>query len=252
MNPERERFLHETDTYRGWTAISTLTGGFRFELALPGGKVASVCQPGELVICPPEVGFSRELLEPSRFFFAEFDPPESEASQRPAHHKPWWPVGLAVVSDRRRLRENLRRLDQWRGLGDLSITRIHSHLLTDVLLLTAQGRERAPSDPLVAQATERLDLTAFSAEMSLAGLAGELGISPSQLTRRFAAVHQVTPVRYVTELRIDRARRMLVGTDRTVASIASTCGYGSAYYFSRAFRRATGQSPSEYRMSGRV
>ncbi len=247
-SPRIDDFRYAAETYPAWSLISAHSGAFEFSLGSGSGVgMSGVCQPGEMVICPPRMQFRRAMCEPTGFLFTEFELPPERGDETG-----WWPVGLARATDRRRLRENLDRIDRWRGLSTLTTREVHHHLVADILLLAIPGRGAAPQDGLVGRATEELDRCAYDPDLSLTELAARLGISGSQLTRRFRAVHQVTPVRYVTQLRIDRARRLLVGTDRTVASVAATCGYASAYYFARAFRRETGQTPSEYRRSGRV
>ena len=47
------------------------------------------------------------------------------------------------------------------------------------------------------------------------------------------------------------ARRLLIGTNYTIGAIAARCGYENIYYFSRAFRKAVGCSPSEFRERAR-
>ncbi|MFA9470941.1 MAG: helix-turn-helix domain-containing protein, partial [Deltaproteobacteria bacterium] len=49
--------------------------------------------------------------------------------------------------------------------------------------------------------------------------------------------------------RLDLATRMLAQTDATAAEIGNVVGYSDASHFARAFRRFTGMSPGEYRLS---
>lgn len=56
-----------------------------------------------------------------------------------------------------------------------------------------------------------------------------------------------TPIEYLTDLRISRARELLSCTDMSISSIAETCGFSNSFYFSNTFRKHTDFSPSEYR-----
>jgi len=78
-------------------------------------------------------------------------------------------------------------------------------------------------------------------------LAGEYGMSPSTFRRRWAEVYQVPPWRYLLDLRIQKARHILVTSDQSVATIAETCGFEDMLYFSRRFKIETGLSPTQYR-----
>jgi AraC-like DNA-binding protein len=57
----------------------------------------------------------------------------------------------------------------------------------------------------------------------------------------------VSPMRYVTEIRMQQARELLMATDYCVYTIAAMMGYGNEAAFSTAFRRETGLSPRAYR-----
>lgn len=81
----------------------------------------------------------------------------------------------------------------------------------------------------------------------IAALACELGVGPDHLRHCFTAHHGVSPVAYLGARRIERAKELLRYTLIPVAEVATQCGYGSARYFSSAFRRAAGCAPSEYR-----
>lgn len=52
---------------------------------------------------------------------------------------------------------------------------------------------------------------------------------------------------YVISVRIDTARNLLKATDYSISNIANLCGFSDPYYFSRAFKKATGKTPSEFR-----
>ena len=70
---------------------------------------------------------------------------------------------------------------------------------------------------------------------------------PSYLGKQIKAYTGKNYTALVREFRIDMAKRLLRGTDRTIGKIADQAGFDSLSYFSNAFRNATGMSPSEYR-----
>lgn len=71
--------------------------------------------------------------------------------------------------------------------------------------------------------------------------------SRSGFAARFQAVTGLTPGRYLTKLRVDRAQRFLIDHDTSVATVARRLGYSSETAFGRAFRRHTGRTPSQWR-----
>lgn len=82
---------------------------------------------------------------------------------------------------------------------------------------------------------------------ALADLAAHLGLSS---TRTAHVVKERTGMSFVAlrdELRLARARSLLAGTYFKVARVAEECGFSSAQYFHRFFRRSTGLTPAAYR-----
>jgi len=74
-------------------------------------------------------------------------------------------------------------------------------------------------------------------------------LQPNYLDRAFRRAYGVAPMRMLRDLRLQRARHLLESSSHTVAAVAALCGFEEAGYFSRAFRRETGQTPGEYRRS---
>jgi AraC-like DNA-binding protein len=78
-------------------------------------------------------------------------------------------------------------------------------------------------------------------------LAAATSVSRATLSRHFRSALQQTPGAYVEQWRMDLASVRLRDTDEPVESISGAVGYGSPHAFSRAFRRARGMAPGEYR-----
>ncbi len=84
------------------------------------------------------------------------------------------------------------------------------------------------------------------ARVSLHELADLCNMSPRQLTRAFRATHGCSIGDYIARDRIDKAKRMLK-TDQTLKTIFHALGFNSPAHFYLAFRRATGETPQQYR-----
>ena len=84
-------------------------------------------------------------------------------------------------------------------------------------------------------------------DWDLVSLAAAAGMSRSAFAGRFAEVVGDTPMRYLAQLRMNLALRMLAGREESIGAIANRLGYSSEAAFSRAFRRWTGMSPSSVR-----
>jgi AraC-like DNA-binding protein len=84
-------------------------------------------------------------------------------------------------------------------------------------------------------------------KLTVAGLARAVAMSPSHFAHRFTAVARVSPMRYLREVRLDRARTLLGEHGARAGDVASRVGFESAAHFAREFRRRYGTSPSRYR-----
>jgi AraC-like DNA-binding protein len=125
--------------------------------------------------------------------------------------------------------------------------------LAGLLLRTAvrqpQDREQIAS---VRSRTEAIiDEQAMDPTLTPATIAGQLNISLRQLYRAFAGPE--SPAALIRRRRLERAADLLAsrGAIGSVEAIAHECGFPSAEYFSRAFRREFGLSPRAYRSAHR-
>ena len=84
---------------------------------------------------------------------------------------------------------------------------------------------------------------------SLAELAGPLRLHPTSFCRAFKQSTGLSPHRYLLEHRVNRAKEMMKDRKRTLTEIALDCGFSSSSQFSVVFRRITGISPRNYRLS---
>ncbi len=87
--------------------------------------------------------------------------------------------------------------------------------------------------------------------LSVEAAATELGLSEVHFRRLFKSLYRIGPARFLSEVRVNHAKELLAEQEVPVQEIAARCGYTSAYYFSRAFRKLTGVSPTDYRRGGK-
>jgi transcriptional regulator GlxA family with amidase domain len=84
--------------------------------------------------------------------------------------------------------------------------------------------------------------------ISPSDLAREVGMSTRQLERLFRRYLDRSPKRYYMELRLQRARNLLLQTDMSVINVALACGFTSPSHFSKCYRAQYGRTP--YRERG--
>lgn len=87
----------------------------------------------------------------------------------------------------------------------------------------------------------------YSYPITIEDIAGYTGVCRSYLYRMFQKILKMSPKDYVEEYRIRQACRLLRETDMPITAIAHSVGYEDNLYFSKAFKKCKGQSPSGYR-----
>lgn len=109
------------------------------------------------------------------------------------------------------------------------------------------GRERnGKAEAVLQYINEHLD-----EELNLERLAREYGVSSRYLRRYFVQCVGMGSNEYIAMLRIGRAKRLLWHPEYSVTNVAMRCGFSSAQYFCRVFRRMAGQTPGQYRSKWR-
>jgi AraC-like DNA-binding protein/quercetin dioxygenase-like cupin family protein len=83
--------------------------------------------------------------------------------------------------------------------------------------------------------------------LRLEDLAALAHVSVRHFEREFKRVYNMTPVRFINQLRLHEACERLQDPDRDVTDVAVELGYSSVSFFSKKFKTAIGQTPSEYR-----
>ena len=87
----------------------------------------------------------------------------------------------------------------------------------------------------------------YMTTISIGGIIEESSYGRAQFHKLFQEHVNCTPLQYITNLRMERARQLLVLTDMPVAEVAFDCGYEDSSYFIRLFAKKTGITPREFR-----
>ncbi len=90
--------------------------------------------------------------------------------------------------------------------------------------------------------------THLSENITIRDLAKEIHLHPNSFTRLFKAHIGVTPIEYLLNKRIEKAKHLLSTTDISVQETASVAGFKDQFYFSKQFKKNVGYSPSEYKL----
>ena len=111
----------------------------------------------------------------------------------------------------------------------------------------AGGRERESiSNRLVREACGYMD-ERYMQNCTLGEIAEYVHVSPNYLHTLFRREMGITPLEYVMQKRIGRAKRLIMAGEMTLLEIALGTGFCSQSHFNRVFRERTGETPVAYR-----
>jgi AraC family transcriptional regulator len=141
--------------------------------------------------------------------------------------------------------------------GSAALDTLFRHQLTELLatrLLAAHAGSPATFQPVMGglspnvlrRAIDRLRSDS-EADVSLAVLAADAGLSRFHFCRAFKESTGLSPHAWLRQHRLEQAMNMLRDTDEQVVSIAAALGYSSQTAFAAAFRKLTGETPSDWR-----
>jgi AraC-like DNA-binding protein len=156
------------------------------------------------------------------------------------------PVALtvAMLAEEAR-RDALGRETVLHGLLDVLFTQL-LRVIVEQRGAEASGWSHAVREPHIRQAVTLLHQE-YAREWTLEELARAVGLSRSVLAERFRSLMGDTPLAYLRTIRLQRAMRLLADGTQTLEQVALAVGYQDAFGFSKAFKKAVGESPGEFR-----
>jgi AraC-like DNA-binding protein len=214
--PEAERLAYGGDGPR----TSLLCGGFGLGSGLPEALLSLL--PPLLVLGSADAGPSGRWLEPAFMLLREQAARET-------------PGATAVLAK----------------IADVFLTEVVRRYLSGLDAMSAAVPPGAGGDQEVATALDLLR-SQPGAPWTLADLARKVDLSRTALAARFRALTGEPPMRHLARVRLGHAAGYLSATDMTVRQIAHLVGYENEASLSKAFRRAFGRAPGEYRRQQRA
>ncbi len=144
----------------------------------------------------------------------------------------------------------------WQTADHLMADRPRSQAVVTGLLLALLGRcaellDLVPAEPAAqadaAEAMRRFLLARLSERVTVEEVARAACLSTTRAKQLFRARHGCGILAYFNQLKIWQAKRLLGASSLTVDQVSRRLGFSSPSYFTRAFQRYTGESPTEFR-----
>lgn len=108
---------------------------------------------------------------------------------------------------------------------------------------------RFPGKKLVFCVNAFTEISYHKADFSVQQAADYIGLSKNYFTSQYKELTGNGFWEYVTKLRIEKAKELLITTDEMIGNVARMVGYESEYHFSRKFKEYVGKSPKNFRKS---
>lgn len=157
------------------------------------------------------------------------------------------------ISDNSRLLTAFDRITKALAKGTVAGQMECKQLLYGALAFLANSAEReyVPSGKhqLLQPAVDYMNTCYFETDITNDVLAKLCGISTVYFRKSFEAVFDVSPIKYLNDLRMRKARALLESDYASIGQVAESVGYSSIYHFSKMFRQHTGVSPTDYAKS---
>lgn len=122
--------------------------------------------------------------------------------------------------------------------------------IKDVILLGIDNRDsKAGSryDEIIEEAIEFIEENYSDEDISLNSLASHVNLSPNHLSMIFSQQTGRSFIKYLTDLRMSKAKEMLKCTNKRSSEIGLDVGYKDPHYFSYIFKKTQGMTPTQFR-----
>ncbi|MBQ2724718.1 MAG: helix-turn-helix transcriptional regulator [Clostridia bacterium] len=244
----RKNFLWPHASYKTWWLIIPLSGCFSCTMQ---GRTWTVSE-GDLCFFPPGIVFDRYVIEDLYLHYINIT---WNCTDDVLKESSYFPIGCVNLRDKARLQSTLNMLSTMAKTFVPCRETVTTHYISDIWMqfLTDYGSliSKLPeytNDPVIDKAIDYFTHNLHTS-LSMPDVAAHCGLSPVQLSKKFTQIVGISPVKYLTSLRMQKAQRLLADTDLLVSQVSAMCGYENPLYFSRRFRETTGISPQQYKES---
>lgn len=212
---------------------------------------------GDCVIFPDDVSFLRNVIQPVHFISFKFKVNEKCPFTLPM------PQGKIMLKNAKRFKDTVEKYERLMNIDDIRAVYYREHLMEELLLQIVS--ETMGNELYYGADTENTQLALGHCRDATSRAAAQYicdnidkklknkeicrvaGTNVSTLNFKFRRELKMSIGEFITERRMSEARKLLINTTYSVSDIASKCGYDNVYYFSTAFKKYNGMSPTQFR-----
>lgn len=217
-------------------AFHSLTFRYGGKIALKTGGTQLLSEADCITYMPAGTEYASQIMESGRMTIVHFELLQENVSDTPAVIHPQNPDAFSHL---------------FAALEEAYTGRSRDYLCMALfyeILGTLEGelaRQNGPSR-WMAESKLYIDKNFGFRELSVAGLAERVNVSPVYFRKIFRQTFGMAPLAYVKNVRLKNAKALLKTGYYTVTETAEKCGFDSLSYFCSEFHRFTGSTPGEY------
>ncbi|WFR65093.1 AraC family transcriptional regulator [Paenibacillus amylolyticus] len=168
---------------------------------------------------------------------------EHECSPQQYHFAATYPLSLIPIMER--MHECWTSGDE---LDRLQVTGLLYQLVYEQFRQWKQASDQVVEPPELAEQIAAYIQEHYAHPVSMEEMAAQFHYSSHYLARVFKRKFGCSPMDYVIQTRMNRAKVLLTETEVQIRDVAESVGYKDLYYFSRIFKRMMGETPAQYKM----
>ncbi len=228
-----DRFFHQEGVFevkpRPYAALSfRVSGAGDFEI----GTKHLVTKPGEVLFLPADTPYKVEYSV-SESIVVHFE------------HCNYFEAENICLKNKSEIAIRFKRLlEAWNKQHSVNQAK---SIIYDILEKMSNDQKMSISDIAVTSCVRYMNANFFDSNVDIEAVCASAFISVSSLQRAFAKHFGISPKQYLIQLRMNRALELLTENELSVKEISFACGFTDEKYFSRAFKKKYGCSPSQLR-----
>lgn len=218
------------------------------------GKISQHLKEGDTFILYPgvQLQYQADREEPWEYAWAGFMGADAASIIRNTGFSRDCPYIRKGTVPEEKIRTGLERIYMAKGSTYESAVAMTGELYSLLAVFMHYSDRKEPDRDVQLSYVEKAESyieTNYSYAITVEDIAAYVGISRSHLFRSFQTYMRKSPKEYLTGYRIKQACHLLKDTDLSVSAIAYSVGFENNLYFSKAFKKQKGISPTDYRMS---
>ncbi len=227
---------------RPWHAMILISkGSFSFTIQ----EKEFIIRENEIAFFPKDIVFSRAILKPIDFHQFGFHD-EGDTSHLPS------PDCGKLNLPQNYVASLLDMLQALKSSEIKSRNIIYQNTVDHILLANHVYSERQSANQNTDKDIEfvvEYMCDHLNEKINMHGIAEGLHLTHTGLIGKFKRIYHCSPNEYLIKMRMKLAKNLIAEGEMRINEISDMCGYSNAYYFSAAFRKYTGITPTEYRRS---